>query len=102
MKGFFVIACKFIARGTHINIPAPAPANDYQILKKGRINFFREMTIPITIGLSPQDPLYAEKVSLVGQKYALRQFMISEKFNSDQFMNLIFYLRYFMFTGTKE
>lgn len=28
--------------------------------------------------------------------------MVSSEFNSDQFMNLIFYLRYFCFTGTKE
>lgn len=65
MKGFVVVARKFIPRGEFVNIPAPSPNNDYFILKKGYIHPLREHTIPIVVALNAQDPLYREKCSLI-------------------------------------
>lgn len=53
MKGFLVIARKFIARGEGVSIPALRPNNDYMLLKKGYINPTRETAVPIFVKLDP-------------------------------------------------
>lgn len=68
-----------------MNIPAPSPNNDYFILKKGYIHPLRETTIPIRVALSPQDPLYREKCSLIGNQGMDRTFMVSGNFNTENF-----------------
>ena len=85
LKGFMVIAKKFIPRGHSINISLPAPNNDYCLLKKGFTNPARETVIPIIVSLSQQDPLYLEKCSLVQNKWNARRFDVSNNMNTEQF-----------------
>ena len=85
LKGFMVIAKKFIPRGNSINISLAAPNNDYCLMKKGYCNPARETTIPIIVSLSSQDPLYLEKCSLVQNKWNARRFDVSNNMNTEQF-----------------
>ena len=77
LKGYIVIAKKYIQRGSSINISLPAPHNNYCLMKKGFCNPIRETIIPIIVRLDQADPLYAEKCSLTNNKWNARQFDVS-------------------------
>jgi hypothetical protein len=52
LKGFMVVAKKYIPRGSSVNLSLVAPYNDYCLLKKGYCNPLRGTAIPITVSLA--------------------------------------------------
>lgn len=76
--------------------------NDYFLLKKGYIHPTRETRIPIVVRLNPEDPLYTEKLNAMMNQFNQRSFFVSDNLNDPEFMNLIFFVRYYMLSGTKE
>ena len=85
LKGFVVIAKKFIPRGNSISISLPMAHNGYCLLKKGFCNPIRETIIPIIVRLNQEDPLFVEKCSLTNNKWNARQFDVSNQMNTEQF-----------------
>jgi len=51
LKGYMVIAKKFISRGSSVCISLPVPTNNYCLMKKGYMNPIRETIIPIIVRL---------------------------------------------------
>lgn len=85
MKGFFVIAKKFISRGESVNMPAmfTGANNSFSLIKWGYMNPLRNTTFPFFVELNKQDPLYNEKCSLTMNRFTSRTFDISSDLNHE-------------------
>jgi len=51
LKGYMVIAKKWIPRGSSINVSLAVPTNNYCLMKRGFMNPIRETIIPIIVRL---------------------------------------------------
>lgn len=53
------------------------PANDWLLMKRGTTaDLTRRTVIPFTVALSEEDPMYQEKIDVMGGKTTQRTFML--------------------------
>ena len=99
--GLSVIAKRKIGRGEAVSLAAPEGTNDWLLMKKGTSCPTKPTLLPFPISLSPEDPMYQQKVSIMGG-LTKRTFMLSGDINTMGFMEFISFGRFYWWNGSEE
>lgn len=99
--GLRVVANRKIGRGQEVNLPAATGTNDWLLMKKGTSSPQKPTLVPFQINLHEQDPMYQQKVEIMGGITG-RTFMLSGDINTSEFMEMISFARFYWWTGSEE
>ena len=102
-NGYELIALRKINRGEEVCLRSVAQTNDYFLMKKGMSHPLKPTKIQLPITLNKdKDPMFNEKVAIMGGKFNSRTFSIGKNMNDPYFMDYVNFMRFYLWTGSQQ